>query len=255
MGAGAGMSSPVVHVSEVSDGVAQITMQDRVYHNGFSPELTAGLCAAFSRLGSDDSCRAVVLTGYDSYFASGGTREALLGMQAGEGAFTDTDLYLLPLRCPVPVIAAMQGHAIGGGFVFGLFSDVVVLARERVYTANFMKYGFTPGMGATCVLPAKLGIALAEEMLLTARTFRGNELAERGVPFKVLPHGQVLGHAHSVAREIAEKPRAALISLKGHLVAELRARLPEVAAQEVALHKATFGLPEVRDRISTLFGQ
>jgi polyketide biosynthesis enoyl-CoA hydratase PksI len=249
------MSAAVVQLHEVSPGVAQITMQDRTFKNGFSSELTAGLCESFARVGSDEACRVVVLTGYDNYFASGGTQQALLGLQAGQGKFTDTNLYMLPLSCPIPVVAAMQGHGIGGGFVFGLFADVIVLARERVYTTNFMKYGFTPGMGATCILPAKLGTALAHEMLLTARTYRGSELAERGAPFKVLPHAEVLAHAQGLAKEIAEKPRAALISLKSHLAAELRARLPQFAVREVELHALTFGMPEVKDRITTLFGK
>ena len=52
----------------------------------------------------------------------------------------------------------MQGHGIGGGFVVGLFADFVILSRESVYSTNFMKYKFTPGMGATYIVPKKIGI-------------------------------------------------------------------------------------------------
>lgn len=249
------MFSKAVQLDQIADGVAQITMQDRVHKNTFSAELVGGLLDAFERVRGDARCRAVILTGYDTYFCSGGTQEALLELQRGNGKFTDVNIYSLPLDCEVPVISAIQGHGIGGGLVLGLFADFVVLSRESVYTTNFMKYGFTPGMGATHVLPAKLGIALAEEMLLAARTYRGVDLEKRGIPFPVLPRAEVLAYAQQLAKEVAEKPRSSLITLKSHLVAASRAQLPAVIAQEVAMHERTFHQPEVRDRIQSMFGR
>jgi polyketide biosynthesis enoyl-CoA hydratase PksI len=248
-------ASSVVDIREVAPGVVQLTMQDREYRNTFSPALVAGLLGAFGDIGDDPRSRAVVLTGYDTYFCTGGTREALHRLHEGRGKFSDTNLYGLPLQCQIPVVAAMQGHGVGGGFVFGLFADVVVLSRESVYTTNFMKYGFTPGMGATHVLPAKLGIALAAEMLLSARNYRGQELADRGVPFTVLPRAEVLPHAVALAIEVAEKPREALVTLKAHLTRQLRGELPAVIEEEVAMHGVTFHRPLVGERIERLFGQ
>lgn len=248
------MNASVVELIDLEHGVLQLTMQDRAHRNTFSNELTGGLIDAFAAIDTHTDCRVVILSGYDSYFASGGTQEGLLAMQAGTSRFTSSNLYRLALDCRVPVIAAMQGHGIGGGFVFGLFADFVVLSRESVYTTNFMKYGFTPGMGATCIVPRKLGIALGQEMLIAARNYRGVELERRGIAFPVLPRAEVLEYARDLARDVAHKPRAALIALKDHLVADLRRELVEVADQEVALHEATFHAPDVRDRISTLFG-
>jgi polyketide biosynthesis enoyl-CoA hydratase PksI len=244
-----------VDVRELGAGVVQITMQDRQHKNTFSPGLVHGLIRAFETVSVNPAYRAVVLTGYDTYFCSGGTREALAILHAGKGKFTDTRLYSLALECEIPVIAAMQGHGIGGGFVFGLFADVVVLSRESIYTTNFMKYGFTPGMGATCILPAKLGLGLAQEMLLSARTYRGDELGRRGAPFAVLPRADVLSHAREMAQEIADKPRVALVALKARLVEDLRERLPAVIEQEVVMHDTTFHRPEVGSRIERLFGR
>jgi polyketide biosynthesis enoyl-CoA hydratase PksI len=249
------MSSEVVELREIDAGIVQITMQDRVNKNTFSKELIAGLMQAFKLVGSDARYRVAVLTGYDSYFCSGGTQDALLTLHEGRSKFTDMNIYSAPLDCEIPVISAMQGHGIGGGFVFGLFADCVVLSRESVYTTNFMKYGFTPGMGATCVLPKKLGIALTEEMLMSARTYRGADLEKRGVPFTVLPRAEVLQYAHQLARDLAEKPRISLVTLKHHLVAEMRAQLPGVIEQEVAMHDKTFHQPEVKERIQSVFGR
>lgn len=249
------MTSSVLELREIEPGIVQITMQDREHKNTFSTELIAALIDAFAHIKHDARYRVVILTGYDTYFCSGGTQEALTMLHRGEGTFSDNNLYSLPLECELPVVAAMQGHGIGGGFVFGLFADFVVLSRESVYTTNFMKYGFTPGMGATYVLPQKLGISLSQEMLMSARNFRGEELARRGVPFAVLPRVEVLSHAQELAREIADKPRNSLITLKSHLVRASREQLPAVIAQELAMHEVTFHQPEVKERIDRLFGR
>lgn len=249
------MSAPIIEVTELEAGIVQVRMQDRVNKNTFTNALIAGLTDTFASLKNREYCKAVILTGYDTYFSSGGTQEGLRDLYDGKFKFTDKDLYSLALNCPVPVIAAMQGHGIGGGFVMGMFADFVILARESLYTANFMKYGFTPGMGSTFILPKKLGIGLAEEMMLTAGNYRGEDLHRRGVPFPVLPRENVLDHARELARSLAEKPRVSLVALKDHLVAPLRAELPAFIEQEVAMHELTFHQPEVRDRIEAFFGK
>jgi polyketide biosynthesis enoyl-CoA hydratase PksI len=249
------MDSASVRLHEVTPEIVQVTMEDRVHKNTFSAGLVDGLIAAFDLIAANQRYKCVILTGYDTYFASGGTREGLLSIYEGKAQFTDTRLYRLALDCPLPVIAAMQGHAIGGGFAMGLFADFVILGRECVYTANFMKYGFTPGMGATYIFPKKLGFSLAEELLLNAGNYRGAELEKRGIPFPVLPRAQVLSHALELAQQIADKPRLSLITLKEHLVAPLREQLPGIIEKELAMHAKTFHSAEVKERITTLFGQ
>ncbi len=245
----------VVELTEMGEAIIQIKMQDKVSKNTFSSELIAGLADAFNLIQKETKYKAVILTGYDTYFASGGTQDQLFALSDGKAKFTESDLYSMSLNCPIPVISAMQGHGIGGGFAMGLFADFVILSRESIYTTNFMKYGFTPGMGATYILPKKLGISLAEEMLLAAKTYRGGELQTRGIPFPVLPRNQVMEYALELAETLAEKPRASLIALKDHLVASIREELPSVIQQEVAMHEKTFGDPIVKERIKTLFGK
>ncbi|MFE0960715.1 polyketide synthase [Streptomyces fungicidicus] len=245
------MHGPPVDYQEIAPSVVQITMQDQEHKNTFSDQLITGLQDAFAKVAADERCKAVVLTGYGNYFASGGTKESLLLIQERRISFTDADIYGLALDCPVPVIAAMQGHGIGGGFAMGMFADFVILSQESIYTTNFMKYGFTPGMGATLILPRKLGMSLAGEMLLSAKTYYGHELKERGVPFPVLPRADVLHHALELAGTLAEKPRISLVTLKSHLVSELRAELPRYIEREVAMHEKTFHQPEVRALITS----
>jgi polyketide biosynthesis enoyl-CoA hydratase PksI len=249
------MSDRIIDIKEPEAGIVQVTMQDRVNKNTFTDELIDGLTEAFEAIKARTDYKVVILTGYDNYFSSGGTQEGLRELFEGKVKFTDKDLYSLALNCPIPVIAAMQGHGIGGGFVMGMFADFVILARESVYTTNFMKYGFTPGMGATFILPKKLGFSLAEEMMLTASTYRGEELQKRGVPFTVIARESVLAHAFELAKSLAEKPRVSLVTLKAHLVASLREQLPMFIEKEIAMHELTFHQPEVKDRIEAFFGK
>lgn len=242
---------------EIRPGILLVTMQDRVNKNTFSEAILAGLSDAFAAIGKSPSCKAVILTGYDTYFCSGGTQEALMALQGSpDRRFTEVSItYQLALECPVPVIAAMQGHGIGGGLVMGLYCDFVVMSRESVYSANFMRYGFTPGMGGTLIVPQKLGQALGSEMLITGSNYRGADLERRGIGFPVVPRTEVLEHATRLAEVLAEKPRTSLVTLKRHLTEPIRKALPETIANEVEMHARTFHQPEVRDRILALFGR
>lgn len=244
----------VVDLKEIDRGVLLITMQDRENKNTFSPELMLGLVDAFAHIEANPGYRVAILTGYDTYFASGGTKQGLHDIQQGKTKFSDINLYSLALDCRIPVISAMQGHGIGGGFVFGMFADFVVLSRESIYTTNFMKYGFTPGMGATYIIARKFGLSLGHEMLMSARSYRGDDLARRGVSFPVLPRAEVLPFARELAADLADKPRTSLVMLKDHLVGQMRQELPAVIEQELAMHDVTFAQPEVRERIERLFG-
>jgi polyketide biosynthesis enoyl-CoA hydratase PksI len=256
------MTKPVVSFHEIEPHIVQVTMQDRIHKNTFTLELLQGLIQSFELIQADSNYKVVILTGYDSYFASGGTQEGLLAIYKGHAKFTYTDdagkninIYSLALDCKIPVIAAMQGHGIGGGFALGMFADFVILSRESIYTTNFMKYGFTPGAGATYIFSQKLGIGLAEELLLNAGNYRGAELEKRGIPFPVLPRAEVMEYAKDLARQLAEKPRLSLVTLKDHLVANLREKLPEYIERELIMHEKTFHQEEVKNRIMTLFGQ
>jgi polyketide biosynthesis enoyl-CoA hydratase PksI len=249
----ADIDAGVVRLTESDDGVVEITMRDTENRNTFSYALIEGLMQCFDVVARNDRYKVVVLTGYDTYFASGGTKELLLKMYKGEITFNDMEFFRLPLDCPLPVISAMQGHGLGGGFIFGLYADLVVLSRESIYTANFMKYGFTPGMGATLIAPVKLGDVLANEMLFTARTYRGEELAARGLPIPVVPRHDVLAHARQLARTVAEKPRLSLLTLKEHMTFAVREQLPLVIERELRMHEVTFHQPEVETRIEAFF--
>lgn len=253
----AGPQRQVVDSEQVSDGVLLIRMNDPQGRNAFSDSLLRQLREAFEDASTNTALRCVVLAGLDRFFSVGGTQENLLAIHDGRTTFLGDDgaagVYALPLECPIPVVAALQGHAIGGGLSLGLFADVVLMARESVYSAIFMKYGFTPGFGSTLIFPERLGHTLGSEMLLTGDTYRGSTLAARGAPFEILPRLSVEARALEVAAEIATRPRTSLMTLKRHLTRRIVGQLDEVIRLELAMHEETFHQPEVRARLLELY--
>lgn len=249
------MIQSVVELHEVESSIVIVKLQDRVHKNAFSKELILGINRSFESIQSNPNYKVVILTGYDSYFASGGTKEVLLAINEGKLKFTDYNFFSIALNCKIPVIAAMQGHGIGGGWCLGLFSDFIVMSRESVYSANFMKYGFTPGAGATLIFPEKFGINLAQEILFTGKQFHGSELESKGVTFPILPRKEVLSYALKLAKELSELPRESLIALKDLMTEAIREKVSYASEKELKMHEKTYvNQPKVREKIELLYG-
>ncbi|MFJ1751555.1 polyketide synthase [Kitasatospora sp. NPDC088134] len=235
-------------------GVALVTLHDPARRNRLTPTVLHRFPALLERTALDPAVRVVVLAGLPDVFCAGGDRDYLLRLATGERSALESEPCVrAPLRCPVPVVAAMQGHAVGGGLLLGLFCDLAVFSERSVYHANFLQYGFIPCMGATVLLPARLGDVLGPEMLLTARGYRGAELRERGAGLRVTAHREVLPTALAEARRMARAPRAALELMKKRLAAPLHAATEAAIPEELALMRQCFTDPAVRHRIQRLY--
>ena len=249
------LSSTVVGASVDADGVVLVRLEDRDARNMFSDALIAGLQEVFDRVGRSTSYKAVVLVGYDTYFSSGGTRDGLKAIQEGKVRFTDLDVFQLAMRCPLPVIAAMQGHGIGAGWTLGLFADCVLFSEESRYVSPYMNFGFTPGAGATGILPAKLGLDLARESLFTGREMLGDELKRRNPRLTVVSRDRVLADAMALAQALGRHARGDLVAWKAANTAHRVAAWQALFAREVQMHEATLvgqsdALARIEDRFA-----
>ncbi|MBL1275964.1 MAG: enoyl-CoA hydratase/isomerase family protein, partial [Ectothiorhodospiraceae bacterium] len=241
---------------QIDDGIAIVTLQDRANRNMFTQRFIHGLAARLVQAQQTPGVKTIILTGYDNVFCMGGSREELMTLVERKADVDDFPfLFRGLLECKIPVIAAIQGHAVGGGLVFGLYADVVVMSEDGVYSANFMKYGFTPGMGATMILREKLGPNLATEMMFTAKSLAGAELHARGASLVFRKSGDVLSEAVSIARTLCEKPLYALEVLKKELSGRVLEGLPDIIKRETRMHAHTFTQPEVRKRVQAYFAK
>ncbi|MFX4293921.1 polyketide synthase [Streptomyces bohaiensis] len=234
--------------------VGVVTLDDPTDRNTFTPAFRTALVSAVTRACADPAVRVLLVRGRPELFCAGGRREDLERLSRGEADFDEDDFFQVFASCPLPVVAEVQGHAIGGGLAMTLHADLLVLSERSLYWANFMHYGFTPGMAATALVPACFGEHLGVEMLYTGRAYRGAELRDRGAPVRVLPHGEVPAAARATAEEMARAPRRSLELLKGRLGGPRLTASREAVAAEVAMHRACFGLAEVRERIGSRYG-
>lgn len=234
--------------------IAVVKMQDRQNKNMFTKNLTYGLIKRFWEISQNSNIKAVILTGYDDVFCMGGTMEELMMLANREFEFTKIPFMVDGLiKCNIPVISAIQGNAVGGGLVFGLSADLIVMSQDGVYSANFMNYGFTPGLGATYILKEKLGQNISMEMMYTAKVFTGEDFKSRGVSFCFKKKDEVYSEALRIARMLSQKPVYALKVLKQDLSGRIMEELPKIIRKEVAMHEKTFGMPEVKERIEQIF--
>jgi polyketide biosynthesis enoyl-CoA hydratase PksI len=231
-----------------AQGIATLALQDQAGKNAFSLEFVAELEKKLAALATDENAKVCVLTGLEEVFCAGGDRDVLLRLADGRVAPYDLELTGALLDVPIPTIAAMAGHAVGGGLVFGLCCDIVLMARESRYGFNFMEMGFTPGMGTTRLVQAALGDPLAAEMMYGGQYFKGRRF-ERSLVNYVLPRAEVERKAHAIAARFADKPRFALALLKRSLGLSRRRAFDEARTMESMMHEICFAHPETKARI------
>lgn len=231
------------------EGLATLRMQDAAGKNAFSRAFVAGLVDALTRAGEDPRVKCCVIAGLPTVFSAGGDRSLLIELAEGTASPYDLLLTRSLLDVPIPTVAAMAGAAVGGGLIFGLACDLVVLARESRYGCNFMDLGFTPGMGTTQLLQTAVGDHVAAEMMFGCQYFRGAHFAGRGAINYVEPREQVEERAFAVAGRFVDKPRHALSLLKRALSLPRRRAFEEARTIESMMHEVCFERPETRQRI------
>ena len=204
------------HLTVTLDGhVATVTI-DRPPNNHVSVELMADLADALENLDNSNACRAVVLASAGKAFCAGADLVAPDGI-AGKGMGGINALYDQAVRLfsvETPIVAAVQGAAVGAGLGLALIADFRVAAPEARFTANFVKLGFHPGFGLTHTLPRLIGQQRANLMFLTGRRVKAEEALAWGLVDEVAPLADLLSSAQALAAEIAENAPLAVIATR-----------------------------------------
>lgn len=242
-----------ISIECVDEGIVALHLADAEEKNAFSTSFTNELLAALETISNDRDSRVCIVRGLPEVFCSGGHRDMLLDLAHGKIAASDIMISRAMLEVPIPTIAAMEGHAVGGGLALGLCCDVMVMARESRYGCSFMNMGFTPGMGTTRLLQMAVGEFVAAEMMYGGEFFRGTHFQGRGVNH-VLPRSQVLSKSISIARRFADKPRHALELLKRSLSLVKRQAFEDARTTESMMHEICFSQPETAKAIEDFLG-
>jgi polyketide biosynthesis enoyl-CoA hydratase PksI len=254
--AGGAVSAAPFGVTRVDDGVAGLRIaSDAEPYMGM--KWVDRFVTALEGIGRDSTVRAIILEGGERAFCLGASRDDLVAA-AGRGVMPDY-VGQVPrsiLAVPVPVVAALAGHATGGGLLLGLWCDVTVLAEESLYGANFMALGFSPGMGATHAMAEAFGGPLGRDLLYTGRLLTGREIRDAHCPLSsvVRPRVEVMRRAVAVARQVAEAPRAAVVVLKERLAVGRREALERALRAEEEGHARLFADPSTAREIAARYG-
>lgn len=234
-------------------GIIELKMIDPDGRNLLTEQSMRGMMDALQGLAQSSDIKVLLITGGQETFSGGASLEKLKRLAAGE---EDPALWQLPRRIvefPVPVVAAVEGNAVGGGLMLALCCDMAIAAEERRYGLNFAALGFTPGMGATGIVPLLVGPGKAMEIILTGKNYKGRELAGTGLFNAVVPAANVRETALDLARRIVDCPRRVIQLMKRTLSVERAAALESAARRELEMHRECFDDPETARRIDETY--
>jgi enoyl-CoA hydratase/carnithine racemase len=210
---------------DIRDHVATVEIR-RPPHNFFDFALIRQIADTYEALDEDPDCRAIVLCSQGKSFCAGanfGDGSAVQADGSVEGSVNRVGidhLYVEAVRvfrCKTPVVAAVQGAAIGGGLGLAMSADFRVGCPETRFAANFTRLGFHPGFGLTHTLPRVIGGQKAALMFLTSRRIKGEEALEWGLLDDMTDLDKVRAHAWGLAREIAVNAPLGVVSTRATL--------------------------------------
>jgi len=195
-------------VERSEDGyVVTVTLNRPDQMNAMNTGMGEDLLACFDGLQRDRDARAVILTGAgDRAFCAGGDLKERNEMtdetwRAQHVIFEQAAFRVL--RCPVPVIAAVEGFALAGGCELAILSDFIVASETAVFGVPETTLGIFPGIGGTQILPRLLGAPLAKELIFTGRRMKADEAKAAGLVNHLVPKGQARARALEIATTIA----------------------------------------------------
>jgi enoyl-CoA hydratase/carnithine racemase len=189
---------------EIADGVATITLNRPQAMNAWTPQLSDELSLAMGAADANDDVRAVVLTGAGKAFCVGADlSDGEEGFRAGEQSRREGPR-CMPYKVRKPVIAAINGHAVGVGITYPMLCDIRIVSESAKIQYAMVRRGILPELGSHVLLPRVIGFSRAADLLLTGRLIMGTEAAEMGLASQALPTEEVLPAAMTIARDIAE---------------------------------------------------
>lgn len=244
-------------LTELSEGVLEVTLNRPDRLNAFTAEMHERLREAMDRAETDDAVRAMLVTGAGRGFCAGqdlGERDPRQMMQdgtwppdTGAGLRANYNPLILRMKAlPKPIVTAVNGVAAGAGANFALAGDIVLAGEEAKFIQAFVKIGLVPDAGGTWFLTRYLGEARARALAMTGDPITGRQAADWGLVWKAVAGDAVLDEARALARRLASGPTHAIGLMKGAMQAapgnDLAAQLElEAATQSLAGQHPDYG--------------
>jgi 2-(1,2-epoxy-1,2-dihydrophenyl)acetyl-CoA isomerase len=228
-----------------ADHVATVEF-DRPPLNHFDAQLVGALADAYERLDAEQGCRAIVLCSTGPHFCAGADFSNSSDV-AGESLYGNA---VRMFAAETPVVAAIQGAAIGGGLGVALSADFRVASPSSRFAANFARLGIHHGFGITVTLPAVVGNQTALDLLCTGRRVKGQEAHELGLCDRLASDGDVRDAARALAAEIAASAPLAVRAIRRTMRGDIAERVRIATAHEHAEQTELFATNDFREGVT-----
>lgn len=259
--AGKGQSLPMTSASDkavyYSAGgyIGELILNRGDNRNSMTPELLSAFSEASAEAAADQDLRCLIVRGEGSCFSAGADFKS--NIQAGDGAPDERSYamyrpFLSLLDVQVPIVGALNGHAVGGGFGLSLMCDLRIANKDSKYGANFTRLGLHPGMAISYLLPRLVGVVRANELLLTGRLIRGHEAAAMGLVNEAVEAEEVVPRARALAEEIASAAPLAMRSTKRAIYDGLDWNPRAAARREAALQAQSVATDDAKEGMKAL---
>lgn len=241
---------------QIEEGIATVTMNRPEKYNALNQPLLHRLRHTFDELAWDTRVRVVILTGAGEAFCAGGD-------VTGHPDFTDDDAvrryasvnhdrkWIQSLmRIPCPVIAAINGWAVGAGADMVWACDLRIASEKATFVEAFTNIGLMPNFGGTYLLPRNVGMARAMELILMGERFTAKEAAAWGLINRAVPHDQLYSEVYSWARRLAAKSPHALARAKESVWLGTHGSLDQALQRDCEGQNFLLGTPELRQAVA-----
>lgn len=243
---------------QTEGGIATLTLNDPESLNAMDENMGVAFGQALDKVEKDESVRVVILTGSGRAFSSGGNLQMIedkIVKTAEVNKKELTQFYKTFLRLreiKVPVIAAINGHAVGAGFCVSLACDLRYAADTAKMGANFAKIGLAPGMGGTFLITRLLGPTRAAEVLLLAELLSADHAHRIGLLNGVFAPDQLLNHVRGVAKVIAANGPVAVAMIKKGIQKALNSTLEEMFDYDSSCQAESFKTADIKEGIRAI---
>ncbi len=235
---------------QVADGIVLLRLNRPEVRNALNLALRRELALAFRNLGHLDEIRCIVITGDDKAFCAGADLHEYV--DATPGDIIARNMHLLwgaIAECPKPVIAAVNGYALGGGCELAMHADIIVAGESALFGQPEVRIGLIPGGGATQRLTRAVGKFAAMKLLLTGESITANKAQAMGVVSQVVTDADVLPTVLKLASKIAAQAPLAVQQIKELVLESMNASLDVGLRQERKAFQLMFSTTEKTERI------
>lgn len=233
----------------VAGHVATVMLR-RPPHNFVDVASMTELADALQALDADDNCRSIVLGSEGKSFCAGANFTAVPG---GGPVLDSAALYAQAMRLfrtRKPIIAALQGPAIGAGAGLALVADFRIACPASRFSVNFNRLGFHPGFGLSCTLPRLVGMQVAARLFYTGERVGGERMVEMGIADELVPIEELHERAQALAREIAISAPQAVQTTRETLRLGLADQVEAINARELDIQRPQFASQDFREGVA-----